>query len=608
MHEAGYVLDRLSALRASNASYGDDRWRIRQIMNGGTSGIEAIMAWDQGKGSSGRMNSKALGTDLPAVNMMASGVERLAQKVGQAPTLKMPYGARDSTTAREAGEKRERIVEGWDHLSNTKMMYPQWGRWLPGYAFTAHVIRPKKDPVTGQLWPHTELRDPFDTWPGYFGASQQPVEVAFRREVPIAALQAAYPDYKWGKLVERRKPMGGPRDPRQAGGIPPSTNPGWEGSKGGVQILEYFDSTGSYVCAPEFELVIDFTENICETGPMFHVSKRFSFDKLVSQYHHIIGLVAMMAKMNVLSLISAEDSVFRETNIFGDMEGNTYERGRFAVNYFEPGTKVEKPTSDSNRELFQTIDRLERQLRIGAAYDAGSDSIAARGGFVTGEGQRELRDPVEANIAEYQTVIADAMEHLDTRRLEWEEKHEKSKKKRVFWIEGDRMGAENYSPAKDIDGNWRSKRVFGMMASWDESSKIVGGLQLTQGRIIDRLTMQENLHGLDNVAQINQRIVQDRASDGLFAALEQRAAQNDPAAAMALIEIADKPDQTDNILKKFFTPEDPQLSPAEEAMMAQGQQGVELPGAQPTIQTVLSEMAAGGATRGGAQTVAVNRR
>jgi len=347
---------------------------------------------------------------------------------------------------------------------------------------------------------------------------------------------------------------------------------------------------------------------------MFHVSKRFSFDRLVTQYHHVIGLVAMMAKMNVLSLIAAEDSVFKETNIIGDMEGNTYERGRFAINYFEPGTRIEKPTGDSVRELYQGIDRLERQLRIGAAYDMGSDSLAARGGFITGQGQRELRDPIEANIAEYQKVIADGMEILDTRRLEWEEKHEKSKRKRVFWIEGDKLGEETYVPSVAIDGNWRSRRVYGMMATWDESSKIVGGLQLVQGEIIDILTMQENLHGLDNVGQINQRINQDRARKDLFAALEQMAGQGDPRAAMALVEIMDDPDKLIEILKKFFTPQEPQMSPEEEAMaQAQGGGGqggppsLELPGVAPTIQTVLSEMSTAGDTRGGAQTVSVNR-
>lgn len=603
-----YVLHRVDALRAQNLSFTGDKQRIRAIMNGGPSGIAAIMAWDQGKGSSGGMNSRSLGTDLPAANMMASGVERLAQKIGVPPTLKMPYGNRDSESARKKAEKRERIVEGWDHLSDVKMQFPQVGRWLPGYAFVCWVIRPRKDKVTGQLWPHMELRDPYDTWPGTYGADQAPHEIAFKRSVPIEALEHAYPDIAWSNYRSKRAKTSPQQGRGLAGSAVATIDDSWEGTGGGTQILEYMDDTGSYVCAPEFGLVIDYIPNILTTGPMFHLAKRFAFDRLTSQYHHVIGLVAMMAKFNVLGLIAAEDSVFKETNIIGDMEGNTYERGRFAINFFETGTTVEKPTGDNNQQLFQQIDRLERQLRIGAAYDQGSDSLAARGGFITGRGQQELRDPIEANIGEYQRIISHAMETLDTRRLEWEERHEQDKRKRVFYIDGSKQGEETYVPNKDIDGSWRSRRVYGMMATWDDNSKIVAGLQLLQGGIIDTLTMQENLDGLDDVAKINQRIYQDRARQDLFSALEQMAAANDPRAAMVLVQILDKPDQTVEILKKFFTPQEPEMSPEEQAMAAAGGQEEMSLGPPPNVQSVLSELEASGVVGGGVQTVQTTRR
>jgi len=606
-------MNRLADLRTQNASYADERMRVRSIMNGGAEGISAIMAWNLGKESSGGLKQGALGADLPAVNMMASGIERLAQKVGVAPTLKMPYGNRDSEPARKAAEKRERIIQGWDHMSGVDRHFPQLGRWLPGYSFVSWVIRPKIDPVTRQLWPHAELRDPYDTWPGYFGVEQQPHEIAYRRMVPMDVLARVYPEAADWETLKRGRSTISQLRVISAGGAPGaiSTESSWAGPGGGTQVIEYYDSTGCYVCVPEFGLICDYSPNICETGPMFVVGKRYSFDRLVSHYHHVIGLVAMMAKLNVLSLIAAEMSTFRETNIIGELEGNTYERGYKATNFFTPGTVIDRPSAENNYQLWQQIDRVERQLRIGAAYDAGSDSLAARGGFITGRGQQELRDPIEANIAEYQMVIKAAMEDLDTRRLEWEQRHEKNRRKRVFYLEGDRQGEENYVPNNDIDGNWRSTRHYGMMATWDDSSKIVAGLQLLQGGVIDTLTMQENLDGLKNVPKINQRIAQDRARQGLLAMLEQRAAQADPAAAMALVEIFDRPDQMLKTLKRFFTPQEPQMTPEQAALAAGGGPGAPLPPAEmgpgPTVQTVLSELEASGTTGGGVQTVNVNR-
>lgn len=609
-YDSAYLTDRLTALRQANAPYNNDRWRIRQIMNGGPEGIKAVMAWDQGKATSGRSKLE-LGYDLPAVNMMASGVERLAQSVSAPPMLKMPYGPRDSAPSREAAELRERIVEGWDDESRVRMWHPQIGRWLPGYAFSSAVIRPRRSPVSRQVWPHAELRDPYDTWPGYFGAVQSPHEIAYRRSVPLPALMTVFPEYPWDDIFTRKRGQGW----RQSQGRIVTAGEGntetWEGNNGGTQVFEYYCDDGCYVCVPEFEMVVSYDPNLCDTGPMFVFGKRFAFDRLISAYAHVIGLVAMMAKFNVLALIQSEESAFSELNIFGELEGNTYQRGRKGVNRLDQNARVEKPKEGGAFNTFQQIDRLERQLRIGAAYDQGSDSIAARGGWITGQGQQELRDPIDKNIDEYQLIMRQMMEDLDTRRLEWEEKHERSRKKRVFWLEGSKQGEETYVPSKDIAGNWRSKREYGMMATWDDNSKIVAGLQLNQAGVIDLQTFRENLSGIDNAVQIEQRVLKDQTRSAMLSALGERAAANDPGAMLALVELNQKPDQLDRILTKFFTPQNPQPSPEEEAMMggAPGAPGPEVPvGGPPTVQTVLSELEASGVTGGGVQTVAVNRR
>ena len=56
--------------------------------------------------------------------------------------------------------------------------------------------------------------------------------------------------------------------------------------------------------------------------------------------------MASMAKINVMSIIAMEDAVFTETNITGELESGQYKKGRFAVNYFSPGSSVSKPASN----------------------------------------------------------------------------------------------------------------------------------------------------------------------------------------------------------------------------------------------------------------------
>ena len=117
--------------------------------------------------------------------------------------------------------------------------------------------------------------------------------------------------------------------------------------------------------------------------------------------------------------------------------------------------------------------------------------------------------------------------------------------------------------------------------------------------------MQENLDGFRNVSLINERIDQDQAKDMLIQSLGQRSAQGDPASDMALVEILDDPSGAVTTLKKIFTPQEPQMSPEEEAMMAQGGMGGGAPqavegGPPPAVQTILAQMESAG---GGVQSV-----
>jgi hypothetical protein len=427
--------------------------------------------------------------------------------------------------------------------------------------------------------------------------------VAITRNIGRKELRRIYPelgevmDMKWKRTASSAVPIIG-------------QSSGWEGNPHRpVELVEYLCKDGTHIVVPELERECAFIPNPLESGPAFVMTKRFSFDQLQSQYHHVFGLMAMMAKLNILGLIATEDAVFRETNIIGEMIGSTYDRGRFAVNQFEPGTRIEKPTSEQLQQTWQAINVLERQFRVVAGYDVAQDGQSPNS-FATGQGIRELGSSADLNVREYQTAIKHSVELIDLKRLEWEEKLHANEKKKVFYFEGGNQFEEKYKASKDIDKDYRTKRVYGAMATFDENSKIIAGLQLVQARIMDRRTMQENLDGFENVSLINERIDQDSAKEMLLQSLGQRAAQGDPAADMALVEILDKPSGAVTTLKKIFTPEEPEMSPEEAAMAGMGGPGGMPgmpPGAEqlqggppPGVSTILSQMESPG---GGAQTV-----
>ena len=277
-----------------------------------------------------------------------------------------------------------------------------------------------------------------------------------------------------------------------------------------------------------------------------------------------------MAKINVMSIIAMEDAVFTETNISGEIESGQYRKGRFAVNYLAPGTQVSKPASNIPYQIFQQIDRIERQLRVGASYPATDDSQSPVA-FATGRGLEELGASMSLMIREYHTVMADAIEQIDAKRLEWDEVMYGGKLKPLSGYVDNKFFAETYDPVRDIGGNYRTRRVYGAMAGYDEPQKIVTGLQLLNAEVIDKTTLQENLDGLDNVVKINERVTREKADKVLFESLLTLAQQGDPKATMALIQISANPANMQNILKKFYDAEKPEITEEEQVVIGEGQ-------------------------------------
>jgi len=543
--------DDLKGMHEHSGHY-EYRDRVRSIMNGGSNGISALLG----------ESAKNYDIDLPIPNLINSGLEHLAQKLGRMPDIKVDAYA-DSERAKNKAEKLERIVTNLDSNSKMDMQLPQAARWLPGYGFCVWIIRQKMSP-DGIMYPHAELRDPYDCYPGYYGPDQDPKELALIRLVPNAVIKQMYPQAQVMVDESSQFPSGYSKFKYHDG-----FQRSWDNHLAdGTELVEFYDEDGTYVFLPEQKQILDFTPNPLKSGPRFVVSKRFSFDRLSGQYDHVLGLMAAMAKINVLSIIAMEDSVFTETNIIGELESGNYKRGRFAVNYLTPGSQVAKPPNNVPYQLFQQIDRIERQLRVGSSYPVSDDAISPNS-FVTGRGLQELLSSVDLNVKEYQLALKTAIEELDYKRLEMDEVLNGNKKKPLAGYLKGTAYAEQYTPSTDIQGMYKTRRVYGVMAGFDEPTKIVSGLQLLQAGIIDKETLQENMDGLDNVQKINDRILKDEAERTLFETLKVQASQGDPKATMALVQIYKNPNSMQSILDKFYTAEEPEVPEGEAALLDQ---------------------------------------
>ena len=558
--------------------------RIKSILNGGSDGMKSLL------GNSMDADDADL---LPAPNLLQSGIDRLAQKISGVPQVRVDIlNGNESERAKFQAEKLERIVTSYDATQNLTTQLAQASRWLPGYGYCAWVISTKVD-ANGYVYPSAELRDPYDTFPGNFGPDQQPRELAVIRRIPRYKLAQIYPEFSAEILKNDDDDTGDDFTPVPTEFLSYDTNSStdWEdNTRAGVRIIEYYDQGGTYIVFPERKMILDFIPNVLSTPP-FVFMKRVSFDQLKGQYDHVIGLMGMMAKINIMSAIAMEDAVFTETNISGELESGQYRKGRFAVNYLSPGTQVSKPQNNMPYQLFQQVDRLERQLRLVGGYPV-TDDAQSPNSFVTGAGLQELNGAMSLMINEYREIIKHAIVEMDAKRLEMDVvlayTTGVTKKPMVGYINGSSF-SENYQPLKDIGGDLRTRRIYGVMAGFDEPQKIVTGLQLLQAGVIDTETLQDNIDGLENIQKVQERIRKNKAEGVLFDSILARSAQGDPSATMAAIAIYEQPNAITDIMKQFYTPEEPGMTPEQEAMIQQqmlGGQGLP-PQAPPSIAEAL---------------------
>lgn len=550
--------------------------RVKDIMNGGSRGLRALV---------GRTGEKDVDTldSLPAGNPMLSGITHLSTKLQQVPDLRI-LPPRDSDPAKKAAETRERILWHLDEACGLKSQMPQVGLWMPGYGYAVWVLTERPGPE-GALYPHVELRNPLEAFPGDFGVDQQPPDIAFVRYVSVKDLVKMYPHHA------RALVQAGVSSDNVA--LPPAADgSSWASQRQGVQIAEYYDQRGRWFVIPEKNLLLEYRPNLL-SGPMFVIAKRIAFDELQGQYDHVIGLMAMQARLSVMQAQWMQDNVHSETNIYGPAPAS-YRKGRFAINEMDQGTRVEKVSNNMPFQAFQAIDRIERQLRTTARYPV-TDDGGSPTAWATGAGIEELGASQTLEVREYQTQIGCALEALDSKRLEWYDRRYPNRK---LWVVGEHKGqayAKTFTPSKDIAGSYKTRRKYGLMAGWDESRKLVGGLQLTAAGIISKALMRENLDGLDeSLVREEERLDAERAETVLQETLMQMAQSGDPRALQAVIEMMPA-GKTRQVLEGIFMPDEQQVAEAE-APLPEQPPGLEELFANPQM---LARMGQDGSPNGG---------
>lgn len=583
---AEQIVERVQELFHLNTISNTNRSKIRDIMNGGPAGIARLV---------GRELNENLSDMIPVANQILKAVDRMGQKIGPRPDIKVDPTS-DAERAVEYAGKRARILESLDRASGLELQLPQSGRWLPGYGFVPWVIKQGLD-RNSDPFPLLELRDPFNAYPGPWTISQQPDDIAFRHVIPVKLLEEMFPE-----AMARRGKAGTSSAldylPRERGGVVlgsaatiPVHSPSWSNQAGaGVEVYEYHDKFGSWWVLADGPVLLHYTPNLL-ARPAFVVAKRYSFDALQGQYDQLVGLISGQARLNMLSIAAAELAVNSETAVIGDMVAGKYIRGRGAINYLAPGSTVTKVNERIPLEVFSQIDRIERQIRSMATYPVTDDAISPNS-FVTEVGLTELKGSVEDEYREYRLIKGYTLELADEKRLEWLDTYYPDATLSMSGVREGAAFAETYRPGTHINGQYVSRRVYGAMAGMDEPNKIIVGSVLQDKGVWDTDTFRENIDGLGSHDRIKERIHTERIEGVLLELMSAGVQALDPRVIQLVIEEMPEGSRKE-LFREMFEQEEEPAGPEQSTA----------PGAVPDVTTVLNRLTTGGGATAGVQTV-----
>lgn len=313
------------------------------------------------------------------------------------------------------------------------------------------------------------------------------------------------------------------------------------------------------------------------------VGERPGYDEEIrGAFDDAIWVQLAKARMALLGLEATEKTVRAPLAVPRDVQKMTF--GDDAIIRTDSPDKIRRVGVDVPSAAFQEGAMLEQELRVGTRTpEARSGNVDAS--VITGRGVQALMGGFNTVISTGQTVLQETLKAALELCFEMDQKLWPNEKKTVRGVVQGSPFEEDYTPAKDIAGDYTVDVTYGFAAGQDPARAIVGLLQLRGDQLISRDFFQRQLPMNIDVTQMQIQIDNEQMVDaikqgmmGYAQAIPQMALQGqDPVAALKrladMIKLREKGQSVQDAVLKVFTPDEKAAAAPQnplEAMMAGG--------------------------------------
>jgi hypothetical protein len=285
-----------------------------------------------------------------------------------------------------------------------------------------------------------------------------------------------------------------------------------------LELMRYEDDDQIVLFLPQrSHLVLQRSKNILGRLSV-RVARRpgLDIDDPRGQFDDVLWAQVARARFSLLALEAAEKSV--QAPMVMPTDVTEFAFGPDSIIRTNNPAGVRRVGLELPPGAFQEQQMLENEMRMGSRYPEGrSGNIDAS--IITGNGVQALMGSFDSQIKAGQQILAELFQEVIAVCFEMDEKLFDFQKE----MNGSYKGAPyelNYTPTKDIKGDFHVDVRYGLMAGLDPSRALIFSLQALNAGLISREFIMSELPWSINVTNEQARIDIEKMRDALSASLQ----------------------------------------------------------------------------------------
>ena len=417
-------------------------------------------------------------------NMVDVAARDLAEVLAPLPAFNCANGSMVKDSQREAAEKRTKIANAYSSMSKLQIQMFNAADWYLTYGYVVGMVEPDFDCNT----PRIQFYNPLGVY---------------------------YQKNRWGDTQSVFMAKMWNRDdllmhyPDASGFVAGNYGSGQEL----IEVVRYHDKDHDILFLPVNKgFSLEVAENVLGKCLARVVERPGVSDAPRGQYDDVLAVQVAKARFALLTLEAATKAV--QAPIALPMDVVELNIGPDSVLRTAAPEKIGRVRLDVPNEVFAQQSMMAEDLAKGSRYP-GPRTGQIDGSVVTGRGVEALMSGFDTQIRTGQALFADVFTDLMSMAFELDEALWPDQRKK---LRGDSDGVKytvEYTPAKDIKGDYTIDVQYGLMAGLDPNRALVFGLQARGDKLISRDFLRRQMPFAINANEEDSKVDVEELRDSL---------------------------------------------------------------------------------------------